>query len=83
MAESQTFPGIDSVKWDKIRLKVMKETGIAITSNLGSGSAKGITLSWSYSPDSKILVTTLVKRAWFDPSETEIETDLAALISAA
>ena len=83
MEDSQQFTGIDPAKWDRIRLKVLNEAGIDITSNLGSGSAKGISLSWSYVPDSETLTATLVKRSWYDPSEAVIETDLAAMVTAA
>jgi hypothetical protein len=83
MADSQTFQGIDPAKWDHFRELVLNKAGIGINSLIGNGSAKGITLSWSYSPDAQVLTTTLAKRSFYDPSEQDIARDIAAMVKAA
>jgi len=83
MADSQTFQGIDADKWLRIKEAVLNKAGIGINSLIGSGSAKGITLSWSYSPDTQVLITTLVKRSFYDPSAEVIDSDIAAMVAAA
>ena len=44
-----------------------------MSNTMGSGTAKGITISWVYSSDTQTLVLDLVKREFFDPSEGEID----------
>ena len=83
MASSQTFTNIDSYKWNRIRAVVEEKAGIEIKGNVGIASGKGITLSWSYNPDSDVLVITMVKRAFYDPSQDVIEADIAAMVEAA
>lgn len=83
MADSQTFQCIDADKWLRIKEVVLNKAGIGINSLVGNGSAKGITLSWSYSPDTQVLITTLVKRSFYDPSADVIEADLAEMVKAA
>jgi hypothetical protein len=62
---------------------VLNKVGIGINSFVGNGSAMGITLSWSYSPNEQVLITTLAKRSFYDPSEQDICTDIAAMVKAA
>jgi hypothetical protein len=83
MTDSQTFQGIDLAKWNHFRELVLNKAGIGINSLIGNGSAKGITLSWSYSPDAQVLTTTLAQRKIYDPSKENIGTDIAAMVRAA
>lgn len=78
-----TFTGIDSAKFGRIKDSVLNKGGIAIISNTGSASAKGVTISWVYSPDTGTLLVNVDKRSWFDPSEDSIEQDITAWIEAA
>jgi len=80
---AQTFQGINPAKWDHFRELVLNKAGIGINSLVGNGSAMGITLSWSYSPNEQVLTTTLAKRSFYDPSEQDIGTDIAAMVMAA
>jgi hypothetical protein len=83
VADSQTFQGIDLAKWEHFRELVLNKAGIGINSLVGNGSAKGITLSWSYSPDAQALVITLAKGSFYDPSKQDIGTDISAMVKAA
>lgn len=80
---TENFTGIDQPKWERIIAAVKDKTGIIITSNVGNGSAKGITISWIYSPIELELSVTLLKRSFYDPSEGEIDTDLKTWIGQA
>lgn len=83
MANEQVFQNIDAAKWQRIIASVQAKSGIAIGSDEGQDSAKGITISWLYNPASLELDITLVKESWYDPSAEEIDTDIQQWISAA
>jgi hypothetical protein len=68
-----SFQNVDQFKWVRIRAKVLAAVGIDMSNTMGSGTAKGITISWVYSSDTQTLVVDLVKREFFDPSEGEID----------
>ena len=80
---AQTFPNVDQFKWQRIVDKVKESIGIDMSNTMGSGTAKGITISWVYSPDTQTLIVDLVKRSFFDPSEKEIDQKIADWIAAA
>lgn len=79
----QSFNGVDAAKWERIKAVVKTATGIDMATDAGAGSAKGIQIAWSYDPIKQTLDTTLVKRSWYDPSETTIEQKIADEVAAA
>lgn len=83
LADSQTFTNIDAAKWECIKAAVKDKAGISITTDTGVASAKGITISWTYASAAETLLISLVKRSFYDPSETTIDQDIATWIQAA
>lgn len=83
MQDTHQFSGIDAAKWQRIKDQVKAKVGVDISSDVGDATAKGIELSWSYNAATLDLSIALVKREWFDPSQTEIDTDLDTWIPAA
>lgn len=83
MADIQTFQGIDEPKWERVKALITKETGIEIATDSGDAKKSGIELSWIYDPITSVLSVTLVKRAFYDPSEATIEGDISKLVAQA
>lgn len=81
--DCQTFTNIDAAKWLRIQASVKAKAGIDITTDTGIASAKGITISWTYTQATEALLISLVKRSFFDPSEQTIDTDIAQWIASA
>jgi hypothetical protein len=78
---AQTFTNIDPSKWARVIDAIKKETGITISTSTGVASGKGITINWTYSPDTETLVVDLVDRKFYDPSEQTIDQKIATLIA--
>src|ERR1017187_2728631 len=76
----QTFNGIDLARFARICAAVKSKTGFTISGSSGQVSGKGITVGWSYDGVS-VLVLTVIKRSWYDPSLATIEADLAGLVA--
>lgn len=83
MQDTHQFSGIDAAKWQRIQAQVKAKVGVDVTGDVGDATAKGIELSWSYNATTLDLSITLVKRTWFDPSQSEIDADIASWIPAA
>lgn len=81
--DSQTFSNIDPAKWQRIQASVKAKAGIDITTDTGIASAKGITISWTYTATTETLLISLVKRSFYDPPEATIDTDIAQWIAQA
>jgi hypothetical protein len=81
--DSQTFSNIDAAKWQRIQASVKSKASIDITTDTGIASAKGVTISWTYTLAIENLLISLVKRSFYDPSQATIDTDIAQWISAA
>lgn len=47
---------------------------------MGQAEDLGITVSWSYDGVS-VLILTVIKTSWYDPSVATIEADLAQLVA--
>jgi hypothetical protein len=83
MLDTQSFSNIDAAKWARIQASVKDKAGIDMVSNIGAGTAKGLTIGWVYHTDSQILAVTVVKRSFYDPSESTIDADIAQWIASA
>lgn len=83
MPDTQTFLNIDAAKWTRIKAAVKAKAGIDITADAGIDSAKGITISWIYTPADESLSISPLKRSFFDPSQATIDTDIAQWIAQA
>lgn len=81
--DTQTFPQVDPDKWERIKNAVLAKTGIVIGQDVGSATAKGITLSWVYDPNTQMLSVTIVKASWYDPAEDKIAARIAAAVNTA
>lgn len=81
--DTQTFPQVDPDKWERVKDAVHAKTGIIVGSDVGSATAKGVTLSWVYDPNTEMLSVTIVKTAWYDPSQDKIAAKISAAINAA
>lgn len=81
MADSQSFSNVDAAKWERIKGQIKEKVGVTITTDSGRSSAKGITISWAYSPSSTVLVVILEKRSFYDPSEQTIDKAIADLVA--
>ena len=77
---TQTFNGIDPARFARICALVRNKTGFAISGNMGQAEDLGITVSWSYDGVS-VLILTVIKTSWYDPSVATIEADLAQLVA--
>lgn len=82
---ARVFENIDAAKWERIKLKIKQTVGIDMNTptNMGYGSAKGMTIYWCYAPETHVLATDLFKRSFVDPSAQEIDHRLADWINAA
>jgi hypothetical protein len=78
MADSGTFD-VTPEQWIRVKSAVLAKTSIAITTDSGEASAKGLTISWNYA-DGKLLITVL-KHAWYDPSLETIDADISDMIA--
>lgn len=83
MADTQTFPNVDAAKWARIKDLIKDKAGIEIASDSGIASEKGVKLAWGYNAAELSLSVTLVSRAFFDPSEKTLDTDIAQWITSA
>lgn len=75
----QTFSNVSPVRWAIIKSAVQAKTDIAVTSDSGTASSKGVTLRWSYIPNT--LEVQVMDRKFYDPSESDLEADIAAIVS--
>ena len=53
---------------------------LPISGNMGQAEDLGVTVSWSYDGVS-VLILTVIKTSWYDPSVATIEADLAQLVA--
>jgi hypothetical protein len=83
LSNTQSFQTVDAAKWERIKAAVKAKSGITISADTGQASAKGITISWAYDAATIELTITLIKESWYDPSATEIDTDIATWVQAA
>jgi hypothetical protein len=77
--DTQYFSNIDLEKWLRVKAVIKAETGIAVDQDAGTQSAKGITISWLYDAGAEKLVVSLVKREFFDPPASVIDSDIRDL----
>lgn len=80
MSDTQSFPNIDTSRWQAIRDSAHVKAGITISADSGEAEEKGVAISWAYDPSSETLEVTLVKRSWYDPSAKDIDADIKAWI---
>ena len=73
------FPNITPARWQEICTAVSAK-GFTITGNSGSGSKSGVTIQYTYVPDSQLLEL-VISREWYDPSIQSIEAELTALVN--
>jgi hypothetical protein len=79
----QVYQNIAPDRFDRIAAAVQARTGIAVSGDVGEASAKGITISWTYYPQTQTLTVTLVRRIpLIDPSQATILADIDALVGA-
>jgi hypothetical protein len=83
MAASETFSNVGHEKWGRIKHKVHDKTGITIDSDQGEGERHGVDLKWDYQAAAETLTITLVSRAFWDPSESEIMAQVKAAVDSA
>lgn len=83
MADTQTFPNIDAAKWQRIKDQIKAKAGIEIGSDSGIATEKGVKLAWGYNAAESTLSVTLVSRAFYDPPEKTLDTDIAQWIASA
>jgi hypothetical protein len=83
MPQVQEFHGIDRAKWTRIQALITKETGIPVNQDSGDDKKDGVEISWKYSEADSSLAVTLIKREFFDPSDTVIEGDITKLVQSA
>lgn len=81
--QTEHFDNIDAAKWQRIKDELIVKAGITITKDAGEAEAKGLDVAWKYDAIALTLDVTPIKRAWFDPSEAVIDTDLVQWIGAA
>lgn len=77
------FDKIDAAKWQRIKDALITKAGITITKDEGEAEAKGLDVAWKYDATALTLDVTPIKRAWYDPSEAVIDSDLVQWIGAA
>ena len=75
------FTGIGPAVWGALQARAAG-AGIAITSDVGQTSAKGVRVEWIYAPAQQILAV-VISRSFFDPSQATLEADFTAIVIAA
>lgn len=83
MANTQTFPTVDPDKWERIKVALLANFHITVGADVGSGTDKGITLSWVYDPNTQILSITTLTASWYIGGEDQAAAKVAALVNSA